>query len=809
MLQNNKLSGPLPPLPKHCVRGECFANLCGNRFVSSGVKEIDDAWNQIHITLSTPAWETCQLKGDLIDVDLKNPYNMSLSGNLVGATDPATLIVSDDDAYAFAADGQSAVVVVATSKDGTSGLKLTIDQSDAAGFTKFNGDFLMKERDKSTAPSKEIQLTHSDYYCFQDEIETKCAYLALLWPSDKLPEPAKIPGTDLSIPIVVTAIQKENTRKTTIKLESPPVLLVHGIWSSSSASKIRPEDDGLGKFLRDSNGLKVEAVDYGSWNFEAFDSYEIQTAFAGGVTRLLRRVNGESNMAARQVDVVAHSMGGLVTRYFKNYGLKSEGMYPSIVSDPIHRLITIGTPHLGSPLADTLVKNTNTNTRSTKISDFCTQSCTLGNAFARFGKTVAGGARSLIPDQTASILGFTSDKYQAIVGNSPQNSPTEVTLNDLLSVYIPNSSIATLLGPRHDVIVAAESQAGGSSSETVEVPNVVHTTLPVNTTLPIGAGAWTDIGEMESQQIFNQVIKWLSNGRVSPASTARGVAARSTVTTSLPSLSLEGLIEASTNDVTFTVNNGAQVGIGESVSLTPFSKTKMLKEVRVFQAVEDPADVWFRYAITVPFSVPFTASRIGTAEFRIFSIFTDGTYVVSSLSLNMVPVGTAWSLDLLDQPVASLKVGQQVRIPAMASFDTQSIDVSKLASYTVRSGNQNVIKIVGNGVVSVAGTGDDWLDVSYSGLTTSTHLVSGKSTPDPFDCLFQWAESSYPDIFGRTRTASTVSGDLVFRKYSGSSSYFGFTKAQGHTFYLGPLTNNIVADLGLTSNWMTLSGCAR
>src|ERR1041385_8212230 len=51
-------------------------------------------------------------------------------------------------------------------------------------------------------------------------------------------------------------------------------------------------------------------------------------------------------IAATRVDVVAHSMGGLITRKIVASG-----------NDLVHKLITLDTPHAGSLLADWLIVN--------------------------------------------------------------------------------------------------------------------------------------------------------------------------------------------------------------------------------------------------------------------------------------------------------------------------------------------------------------------------------------------------------------------------------------------------------------------
>jgi hypothetical protein len=67
------------------------------------------------------------------------------------------------------------------------------------------------------------------------------------------------------------------------------------------------------------------------------------------------------NVATVQVDVAAHSMGGTVTR--TAHKLPGFAGTPTYGMGFINKLITIGTPHLGSPLATQLLADNNARIR--------------------------------------------------------------------------------------------------------------------------------------------------------------------------------------------------------------------------------------------------------------------------------------------------------------------------------------------------------------------------------------------------------------------------------------------------------------
>jgi pimeloyl-ACP methyl ester carboxylesterase len=88
-------------------------------------------------------------------------------------------------------------------------------------------------------------------------------------------------------------------------------------------------------------------VDYHDLNANAFDDTEIRRRLVNAITKGLDKIHAQK-LAAQKVDVVAHSMGGLVVRSFC-------ADKPDECKRNIRKMITIDTPHRGSELADWLL----------------------------------------------------------------------------------------------------------------------------------------------------------------------------------------------------------------------------------------------------------------------------------------------------------------------------------------------------------------------------------------------------------------------------------------------------------------------
>ncbi len=119
-------------------------------------------------------------------------------------------------------------------------------------------------------------------------------------------------------------------------LIKPPVLLLHGLWADSSTWA------QMESMLKDNHFKYVVNPAYDNSTAFADNSKVVKTQ----VEKIRQKASSEGYVT-QCVDVVAHSMGGLITKLYGS-------------SDMIHSITTVGTPHLGSPCADVLYKMANT-----------------------------------------------------------------------------------------------------------------------------------------------------------------------------------------------------------------------------------------------------------------------------------------------------------------------------------------------------------------------------------------------------------------------------------------------------------------
>ena len=92
----------------------------------------------------------------------------------------------------------------------------------------------------------------------------------------------------------------------------------------------------------------------------------------------------------------------------------------------------------------------------------------------------------------------------------------------------------------------------------------------------------------------------------------------------------------------------------------------------------------------------------------------------------------------------------------------------------------------------------------YVSNIVSLQVVSAP-TLTPVECLFNWAEKNYPNLFAPTGFPSAISTAYTYRNYSSTNAFIGVSSANNHVYYAGQDGNS--QDEGPLSNWLYMAGC--
>jgi hypothetical protein len=688
-------------------------------------------------------------------LNIVNPFepilqNWGTSGPQIPANlNPFNAADSSPMAGGIVADGQSAALITFQSNSSSNcisttqapSLSLSVGQPGGVAYpSSLNsqvgslGDWSAQYLYSPSPPAPGVtQITMTP--AGQDPTTGNCLYLALYWAPAQLPMSVSNPNIALNslqdLPITITASQGSMTLQQTISLYPPPLLLVHGIWSSPNAAW-----QGFQTWLETTlpntySPNLIYPVDYSQFNSLAFSDPNIQAIFLQTATNAIAIANG-NGVIARDVDVFAHSMGGLVTQYFLDN--LSGPPYPfPLTATPVHRFIEVGTPNTGTDLATDLYQNQNSaglNANPVIVQQcelLATNPCTLGEMFARMlNKPIASGVLSLEPP---GLPPNSASNYDAISGSAQSYTATENRLDIITEAFLPGApTIQTLLqlpDSEQDTIVPLASQLGNAqNSYTADVGGIVHTAL-----------ASGDTGETQSQVVWNQALWWLmgesggANFLQSSTSDARTNASsptpeQSSTSAPAPILDLTGYSQVPSSTATFTPASGSTLTINSTTNIT-VSSPDTISEVLLFQQVSDPSDISLLYSTESPFTIPFTPTRVGTTQFLAFVVYSNQTYSTTTLSYTFQPNGAPAGLKLTNAPSMPLVVGATTTVGAEAYFNDEWIDVSQLATYTTASGNSNVFSVSPGGTVTATGAGIDSLNVSYGGYTTSAQISVG------------------------------------------------------------------------------------
>ena len=134
-----------------------------------------------------------------------------------------------------------------------------------------------------------------------------------------------------------------------VQIYRAPVLLVHGLWGDfTSMITIHEELLISGRY----NSTLLRVTDYSANNASYFATNS--NLIKEEINNIFQRLH-LMNYSAGKVDIIAHSMGGILSRLYLQNNDCANGVENDCYRGDIHKLMTLNTPHSGTQVANFLL----------------------------------------------------------------------------------------------------------------------------------------------------------------------------------------------------------------------------------------------------------------------------------------------------------------------------------------------------------------------------------------------------------------------------------------------------------------------
>jgi len=300
--------------------------------------------------------------------------------------------------------------------------------------------------------------------------------------------------------VSLSSASTSGTTSTPVTVARPPVVLVHGLWGDASSFDnfiplITDTIFNINYAVYDSpiTGITSTVPTFSS-SIESMIAAN-SLGFSYNAPGVLTQINNfiaayrtSTNVAGVRADVVTHSMGGDIAR--TSFLLKTFLANNTFGAGPINKLITISTPHLGTPVAADMLTNSNTCVRNTLAGygDIALQSVTFSGQTAHgavvdlegdgFGGGLSNALKSLKPVQsfpTAYIAG--TDTSANLNGLSCLFCNAEalrlLCAGDPLATDLTAKNWPKIFGQNNDAIVPLDSALNNLTG--LQYSGVIHT----------------------------------------------------------------------------------------------------------------------------------------------------------------------------------------------------------------------------------------------------------------------------------------------------------------------------------------------
>ncbi len=107
--------------------------------------------------------------------------------------------------------------------------------------------------------------------------------------------------------------------------------------------------------------------------------------------------------------------------------------------------------------------------------------------------------------------------------------------------------------------------------------------------------------------------------------------------------------------------------------------------------------------------------------------------------------------------------------------------------------------------LTTGATSGTWVNTFYgdSGIFSGAIII----LPSSLDCLFNWAEITFPQYFSPAGAISSTSKPYYYRYYTSADTYLAVSSIDNNVYVLGGFFGNTPLKVGFVSNFLSISGC--
>jgi hypothetical protein len=212
--------------------------------------------------------------------------------------------------------------------------------------------------------------------------------------------------------------------------------------------------------------------------------------------------------------------------------------------------------------------------------------------------------------------------------------------------------------------------------------------------------------------------------------------------------------------------------------------------------------------ITMPFST--SGSGNGTVFYSVAANTNGGprtgTLTIEGQTFTVVQDGMTVPTCTLAASASTISLNASVILTATCSPAATSYAWAPAEGLVAGPGNTATVTPTAVGVYQYSVMG---ANAGGAGNVASTLVtVTAATFISRSDCLFNWAETTYPNFFAPAGAISVNTlPPYYYRYYLQTNAYLGTSFTDGHVYYLGPLSNNTIFDVGQLSAWILTAGC--